>query len=141
MFVRLTKQLLQTIGHERAVYGSALGKLAKQMLGSKFQGILNAAQRPRPVPGTCCIQNTQPKAPGEHWIGVGVYRDARGQARTLGFDTYGRNKALEAQRMIDVDAWTDKDVHQTKDSAVCGAMALAWCIIFVRRGRKAAAQV
>ena len=124
------------------MYGTDLHRLAKQMLGARFQGILNAAQRPRLVPGTCCIQNTRASAPGRHWLAIGIFRDSAGEARTMGWDSYGNMPEAVAERqLIEADTWTDPDMHQTKESQVCGAMALAWCVIFVRRGYKIAAQV
>ena len=103
--------------------------------------MLNAAQRVRLIPNTCVVQNTQPHSPGEHWIGVGCFKDAHGKIKTMGFDTYGRNEDFEARRELSVDVWTDPDKHQTLNSEVCGAMALAWCVIFIRRGYVVAAEV
>ena len=121
--------------------GLRLNAIGRQLMGKRFQGVLNAAQRPRGTPSTCAVTNSQPAPPGEHWVGLGVFRDREGSVRVMGYDTYGRNEAFEHERLLDVDTWTRGDTEQTRDSQVCGAMCLAWCLIFLRCGHEAAAQV
>ena len=50
-------------------------------------------------------------------------------------------EAVAERQLIEADTWADPDMHRTKESQVCGAMALVWWVIFVRRGRKIGAQV
>lgn len=107
-----------------------LNAIGRKLFGAAFLGAFAPNQQPRkPKPGQMWIWNTNATT-GEHWGATGVLPDGK----RLSFDSYGRNNRLvhtrKGMKRRDYQSWTDSDAEQSKESAICGPLSLAWLTIF-----------
>jgi len=109
-----------------------LERVGRKVLGSKFKGVFAPNHLPKKrddQPGDMFLWNTNATT-GEHWGATGVLPNGQ----RLSYDSYGRNTKLvkdrKDMRKSDFYSWTDPDVEQTKSSAICGPLSLAWLTIF-----------
>lgn len=111
---------------------SALNLMGKRLLGKKFIGALAPSQIPprlkKQPDGTCWLWNTT--SSGEHWGATICFSDGK----RYSYDSYGRNGTLVKARhdlpqRMQKNTWSEDDPEQTKDSAICGPLSLAWLVI------------
>ena len=108
-----------------------LNRIGAKLFGDSYLGAFPPVRQPRrPKKGDMWLWNTV-NVGGEHWGATIVLQNGR----RLSYDSYGRNLQLIRERKdmkrkdFSHHSWSDNDAEQSKTSAICGPLSLAWLTI------------
>ena len=143
-FEQYARQLIKVLGR-KATTGKQIDTVGKRLFGNKYMG--SYAQDDKSIPwrnNKFYIINTDKKnGPGIHW--VSLYN--AGKTAYL-YDSYGRNhksllrhltKQLKEKNIKIVNS--DQDKEQSKSSAICGPLSLAWLAVVHNYGIRSALKI